>query len=950
MKAITYKRLRQAIKILLLSIYFIAPASAQTAIPPASPAPPDASAQRMKLVMRDVRDEPFPETIASGVVVESETASAEVINNRILRLTALDFGETMVIAATATGRKILVVEVVGKPFEQAPAAHLSGQANTRRARAASGSFTVSFAPPSGATPFFLHNTFDYRRRLTDGKILRFDGEISRTFGDSQNLFGLGAAGFGINRLSLGLESDRYTLEFLDTNLHVSPLSFNSYALRGVRLATGEKSALPGAEIFAGLSAYSGSEETAAKIFGVVAPVKSGRNWRVRTGGIFAEYGSPTDDASNLIWHFDALYAADENFSVEGEAALFAGGVNARGRADWQTKNFQMSFEASHIGGKSPLVAAGAQGGGRSLVQANFQWQPTARLTASANFSRAENQPTGRFRRTAIGGSSLLTGISYRLARDAQFSLRYNRQNINTFTAENARFELANQSFSANFSTRIPGDWSAQVEANYLLSRERTASLDMERGIYGSGEVRRAWEKWAMVFFANYNRNTASLTGLVSRNPSLLPTEMRRAYQTNPAQFLAANRNLLTELFAGVALPEARNTEGGVRLQGTTKKLTWLGEASYGRRGDEAVARQNLLLTANVNWRLDAANNLAVNYARAQPVNSLVNNSGGYNALTVSWTHRFGEAGGGFQLAEFLGLNRAKVQGRVFADLDGDGEDDAGEPGVGGVTIKLDNGKIVTTDADGRFRFNRVKPRLLTVALASGELGKSFVASTPTERQIDIAARQRVAVNFGVSNYGFVAGRVYNDIGRKAADGAAAMGNGIGDVVVRLRRLTESKNVEAQAIQTHRTNLGGTYEFPRLSPGEYVLEIDESTLPPDYQLPAQTTWNVKVEPLRGIYVDLPLSANRAVSGVVFVDRDGDEQFDSQKDQAVAGAKVRVGDHESTTDANGAYILRRLPAGLLKIEVRTAPDQPVLTKTIELTQEPTMMRAVNFLMKR
>jgi hypothetical protein len=437
--------------------------------------------------------------------------------------------------------------------------------------------------------------------------------------------------------------------------------------------------------------------------------------------------------------------------------------------------------------------------------------------------------------------------------------------------------------------------------------------------------------------------------LVSRNPSLLPFELRRAYQTNPAQFLAANRNLLTELFAGVALPEAQNTEGGVRLQGTTIKLTWLGEARYGRRGDEAVARQDLLLTANVNWRLDAANNLGLNYTRAQPINSLINNSGGYNALTVSWTHRFGESGGGFQFAEFLGLNRAKVQGRVFADLDGDGEDDADEPGVGGIKISLDGGKIVTTDADGRFRFNRVKPRLLTVALVSDELGKSFVASTPTDRQIDLAARQRVAVNFGVSNYGFIAGRVYNDTGRKASDGTA-LGNGIGDVVVRLRRLTEAQNAAEQTIQTHRTNLGGSYEFPRLQPGEYVLEIDENTLPPDYQQPGQTSWNIKVEPLRGIYVDLPMSANRAVSGIVFVDRDGDERFDSQKDEAVAGAKVRIGDAESTTDENGAYILRRLPAGLSEIQVRTSPDQPVLTKTIELTQEPTMIRAVNFSTKR
>ena len=48
-------------------------------------------------------------------------------------------------------------------------------------------------------------------------------------------------------------------------------------------------------------------------------------------------------------------------------------------------------------------------------------------------------------------------------------------------------------------------------------------------------------------------------------------------------------------------------------------------------------------------------------------------------------------------------------GKVFADLDGDGAQNAGEPGIEGVDVWTDDGDVATTDADGRLSFRNLRP-------------------------------------------------------------------------------------------------------------------------------------------------------------------------------------------------------------------------------------------------
>jgi len=145
--------------------------------------------------------------------------------------------------------------------------------------------------------------------------------------------------------------------------------------------------------------------------------------------------------------------------------------------------------------------------------------------------------------------------------------------------------------------------------------------------------------------------------------------------------------------------------------------------------------------------------------------------------------------------------------------------------------------------------------------------------------------------------------------------------------------------------TQVTDASGTYEFRNLAPGKYTLQVDEETLPPYFRMPEQTSWELTVQPVRGAYFDIPLFAQRRVSGIVFIDKDGDGKLDPAIDEIVPNATVACGQIKAVAGADGAYLLRALPAGTLEI-VATAPGgRKSAALTIEMDAEPSIKSAVN-----
>lgn len=901
-------------------------------------------APRIVLPVRTTRTVSFDEPISSVLILDAETVAAEVKGGTLVTFTALRQGETPVILFGGNSRHTLMVEVKGIPDKTQEQVDSEKARSVRAQSAPSGIYSVSFSTAFDGGPTLVRNTFDYSRQLAPGRKLRIAGDMFKFFGGDNSLTRYSAAtNFGLNRLSVGVDAPAGTLDFFDSELNISPLTLSGYTMRGLHLTSKPDSRLRGLEFFAGLARPSLAffDKNAGYLGGALLPVAHGKSWQVRAGVLgFVAQRTLAGAKSGLVEHVDACYTPGERTTAEAETDFANGAFSWRARLSLQHGAFDFNGESLRFDQRSPLIGVGAQSGGRKLDSLSVGWRPLARLDARVSYSRAANVLLDGSHRAALSNSDLFVSVNYELPRGSRLGLRFSQQEIETNASSLAApLRLATRTAALTHSIRFGGRWSNDFEAGLTSSREVKAGEQIERGLSVRDELRHSWEHWSATAFANYTRGTPTLFSLILRNPDILPLPLRRAYDADPARFLTLNRDLISGLLNGIELPLTRSLDAGVRVQGAFSRYTLSGEARYGKSEISGRAKHDLITTAAAAVRLDEANSVQFSGSRSSSGGA----AGDRSALTASYVHRFGGgAGRGFQFSTLLGLDRGRIEGRVFFDLNGDGREDVGERGVAGMKVQLDGDRSVTTNEQGRFHFSALNPDDYNVALISGELGVRLRASTATEQHVPLSARQTAKLSFGVTDTGFVSGRIFNDLYAGGEQGSTNT-PGVGGVRLSLRPTGMTGAPLAQTVDA-----SGIYEFRNLAPGSYTLEIDHMTLPVDFRLPAQTSWQITVEPLRGSYLDVPLYAQRSVSGVVFMDKDGDGKFDPNIDEPLAGARVVAGQSESPTDHQGAYILRNLPAGKMELIAYAHPRSSGVT-TINFAAEPAMLRAINLAIK-
>src|SRR5690606_28303312 len=93
--------------------------------------------------------------------------------------------------------------------------------------------------------------------------------------------------------------------------------------------------------------------------------------------------------------------------------------------------------------------------------------------------------------------------------------------------------------------------------------------------------------------------------------------------------------------------------------------------------------------------------------------------------------------------------RAHVVGKVFLDVDGDGRQSAGEPGIGGVRIVTGRGHVVTTDEEGMYHLAGLPPGRHVLRLDERTLPSGLRAGGGTVRLLDAPLGGLYTVNFAV---------------------------------------------------------------------------------------------------------------------------------------------------------------------------------------------------------
>ncbi|MFZ1599037.1 MAG: SdrD B-like domain-containing protein, partial [Anaerolineae bacterium] len=283
--------------------------------------------------------------------------------------------------------------------------------------------------------------------------------------------------------------------------------------------------------------------------------------------------------------------------------------------------------------------------------------------------------------------------------------------------------------------------------------------------------------------------------------------------------------------------------------------------------------------------------------------------------------------GGLGHADFGDQLIASVSGVVFNDLDGDGVQDPGEPGIGGVTVQLINpstGSVVATTVtagDGSYIFRSVTPGAYTVRETDPT---GFNSTTPNDVSVSVPAGGAAVANFGDRQVGTVSGVVFNDInGNGSQQGSEA---GLAGVTV---GLYDGGN---NLIATTTTAGNGSYLFLNVPPGSYsVRETD----PAGFLSTTPNSVNVTV-PAGGSasanFGDQIIALGAAsLSGVVYLDSNGNGIHDPAETVGIAGAPVTIYGPNGviitrTTTITGFYSVTNLPPGIYTVTMPNTLNSP------------------------
>lgn len=900
---------------------------------------------RLRVVMGQSREVSLALPITSVLVVSPEIATAE-LHGSALMLTGRQVGETILIAFNGQGRHTYLIEVVGRTRATIQPNISSVKSLASEQNGLSGSYTVSYSAPFGASPTLFRQSLAFRRRLTQERTLRFSSDVFKFMGPgNQDRVRATAPRFGLNQISLGIDARSGTVDLLDSQINLSPLSFNNYIMRGFHLVSKPVSQTHGMELFAGVARPSLSffDQNQGRLAGVVMPVAQGQTWQLRAGVVAV---SPQEGnhlgRGGTVWLFSGRYAPRHHVALEGEVDYANGGFSWRTRIDLNSRPFNAYGEILRLDRRSPLISIGAQPGGRDTETFALTWRPRSRLDVSFNYYHTAIVPPENAARARFERSTLFASANYRPTQNSRIGFRYALQQIETGrSAVGQHFKFETHTATISYDIRFNQNLFNNFELRLNSNRETQADAETESGIDLKDQLRFSFKGGSATAFLNYTHRTPSLAGLIVRNPQVLPPLLQRAFAADPIHFLQTNRgHSLAVLLPGVELPQTRGLDTGLRFQTAVSRINLAGEVRYITGKILDLEQRNIAASLSMNVRLDEANSVQVSgwktfafgATRSDPM------------LTVSYVHRFGGAsGGGFQFSRLLGLDRGVIQGRVFFDQNSNGRDDEDEPGVSGMTIQVDGDHSAISDESGRFRF-KLDAGEHSVALISRDFGVRLKATTTTEQNIFLSHRRTVNVSFGISNLGSIAGRVFNDL---LLTGERIAGNAPGVAGVRVILYPTDKNGTPFSVMV---DASGAYQFRNLAPGRYKLEVDVASLPANFRIPSQSAWPVIVNPLESFYFDIPQVAERAVSGVVFIDKDGNGKFDPEKDESVEGARVISREREVTTGAGGAYVFRGLPAGRIELRARTPWGTETLALALDLPAQPTTRRSVNLIVKR
>jgi len=298
---------------------------------------------------------------------------------------------------------------------------------------------------------------------------------------------------------------------------------------------------------------------------------------------------------------------------------------------------------------------------------------------------------------------------------------------------------------------------------------------------------------------------------------------------------------------------------------------------------------------------------------------------------------------------------ATLGDRVWIDADRNGVQDAGEAGVAGVKVMLldaggkPTGAVATTDANGNYSFNDLKPGTYSVQFDKTTLPANYVFTTAgqggngaadSDADVNTGATAQVTLASGDHNTSLDAGlvvvqgklgdRVWEDSNGNGVQDAGEQG--IDGAVVTL------KAADGHVVSSVTTHDGGQYSFT-VDPGTYSVSVaapagyvftgaakgGNGALDSDVGADGNSGNVTIVSGQNNVDIDAGVYRPASLSEVVWIDSNRDGRLNNGEVGA-AGVKVTLLDASgnpvpgavATTDANGHYQFDGLAPGSYSVQ--------------------------------
>jgi hypothetical protein len=856
------------------------------------------------------------------MVLDESICQAEAVLGEI-RLTGVMVGDTVVFVWVDGVRTPLVVHVAPKP-EPPRRPVLSRTSQNALGHGRTGT-SLMFAGSSSTTPLVTHEYWDWQQ-TRDGARLSVRG-FTNTYTGVGHAFNVGSFLVEHKTTSHTLSLADFTLNMGADGVEASSLAqYGSFSVRGMDFTT--RHGRNRVELFGGSTvpsfflSFAGSRSiVGAKLDRMVNP---GLRLFATAGVVDAPTGATAISARALM-PFETsgvTYTPSRAFSVKATAGLSTRGLLGDVQADYVRGRFAGSVAGSDSSSSFPLNRVQLVAAGESSVRgmATLAW-PLISVTTTARHSVSKS-----------GGLTILQGTSNSLSESVNLSLPHRQQFSGTFSRSLASGTV----LASSRITRLDGSWSSPLGkrmSNTLQSSAGRTTEPTQLHSYGEFTFRDS-ANLTLPFGGlsasfEHQRLDPSAPARIREVIDLLPAELRDLFRLDPVMFLqtvdlpADVRRLLqtvqptsTSLSVGAQYGHERLSISpnfsilADTLNGTAERRSYtFGYAATWRLSDS--------------WQLRSAlsNRIFYTGSRLGFQRSNVMTLGLDKSLTglPHWLAPLGD--------------KASIDGHVFRDNSGDGEFGASEPGLPSVRVRLDDGRVVVTDKEGYFRFKKVKPGVRHLSLQLTEFPGPVRVTTPSEVDVEVVDHT-VQVNFGIVNFARIIGTAFNDYHNDGNRQSDAPG------LPRVRiKLTGSRSTVVT------TDSSGDFEAADLQAGDYTVAVVTDDLPAGYLvdgLPRQ----VHVDSTATVVADLPVRALRSIAGRVLL-KTGFEQ--DVRLEPVAGVTITAGGATATTDAEGRYALRDLPAGPVEIRVvpvRDVPDRlhaPV--GIVRLRPEPTQVDNAN-----